>query len=254
MTPQRTPIHANATASLARRSRQTGLAFLLALPVVGYCQIYANAGRDSGVVVLSNFRSAQTPVVIVAPVVLPSSPIAAQADAGRRTSGVTAGTPSPELRQLIDLVAKQTALSPDLLHAVVAVESGYDPKAVSRKGAIGLMQLLPTTAKRFGADDLFAERDNLVAGARYLKWLMALFGDDLELTLAAYNAGEQAVMRAGRKIPPYAETQAYVKRIVALLRPLPAGAPDALDRCLPEAMPTSCLDAASTRVQVAGAS
>lgn len=80
------------------------------------------------------------------------------------------------------------------------------------------MQLLPATAKRFGVSDPFVERDNLFAGASYLKWLMGYFEGDVELVLAAYNAGEQAVVKAGRRVPQYPETQAYVRRIMADLR------------------------------------
>ena len=80
------------------------------------------------------------------------------------------------------------------------------------------MQLLPSTAKRFGASDPFDPAQNVAAGTAYMKWLMNFFGDDLELALAGYNAGEQAVVRAGRKVPPYIETRAYVKKVMATLR------------------------------------
>jgi soluble lytic murein transglycosylase-like protein len=80
------------------------------------------------------------------------------------------------------------------------------------------MQLMPATATRFGARDPYVARQNVLAGASYLKWLMSQFGNDLELVLAAYNAGEQAVLKAGGKIPPYAETQAYVPRVLAYMR------------------------------------
>jgi soluble lytic murein transglycosylase-like protein len=80
------------------------------------------------------------------------------------------------------------------------------------------MQLLPATAQRFGASDPYVARQNVMAGASYLKWLMGLFQNDLELVLAAYNAGEQAVLKAGSRIPPYPETMAYVPRVMAYLR------------------------------------
>lgn len=109
-------------------------------------------------------------------------------------------------------------ISPRLVHAVISAESNYNPTAVSPKGAIGLMQLMPATARRFGVQDPFVVRDNVYAGASYLKWLMGYFHGDLELVLAAYNAGEQAVVRAGHKVPRYAETQAYVQRVMTDLR------------------------------------
>jgi lysozyme len=122
------------------------------------------------------------------------------------------------MRTLIDEVASRNKLSPALLHAVITAESRYDARAVSSKGAIGLMQLLPATGRRFGARDLFSAEQNVAAGAGYLVWLMALFGGDLELVLAAYNAGERAVINAGCRVPPYPETRAYVKRILESLQ------------------------------------
>lgn len=101
-----------------------------------------------------------------------------------------------------------------LLHAVVKVESGYDPAALSPKGAQGLAQLLPATAQRFGTTANPPPAANLAAGARYLRWLLDRFGQRLPLALAAYNAGEGAVDRHGG-IPPYPETQAYVARVLA---------------------------------------
>jgi soluble lytic murein transglycosylase-like protein len=114
--------------------------------------------------------------------------------------------------------ARRNGLDPALLHAVIQIESGYDARAVSPKGAAGLMQLMPETARRFGAADRFAPEENLEAGARYLGHLLALFEGDLELALAAYNAGEEAVLRHGRAIPPYAETRRYVPAVLARYR------------------------------------
>ena len=108
-----------------------------------------------------------------------------------------------------------TGIDAALLHAVITVESGYNQGAVSAKGASGLMQLLPATARRYGISKLFDPAENIRGGARYLKDLLALFDNDLELALAAYNAGENAVLRAGRRLPPYAETRRYVPLVVA---------------------------------------
>lgn len=105
-----------------------------------------------------------------------------------------------------------------LLQAVVAAESGYDPHAVSSAGAVGLMQLMPETARRYGVNDRYDPADNIEAGARYLHDLMRRFNDNLSLVLAAYNAGENAVAQYGNQIPPYRETRLYVPRVMSLYR------------------------------------
>ncbi len=116
-------------------------------------------------------------------------------------------------RPLIMQAARETGLDTDLIHAVILAESAYDSKAVSPKGAMGLMQLMPATAKRFNVSDAFDPAQNISGGTRYLKFLMARFGNDLELVTAAYNAGEGAVERYGRSIPPFKETRLYVKKV-----------------------------------------
>ncbi|SDJ50156.1 MULTISPECIES: lytic transglycosylase domain-containing protein [Paraburkholderia] len=114
---------------------------------------------------------------------------------------------------LVDDVAKRIGVDKALLMAVIDVESGGDPFAVSPKGARGLMQLMPQTGARQGADDLFDPYQNVVAGTRLLDTLLATFGD-VSLALAAYNAGEGAVRKFGGTVPPYAETQKYVRRVM----------------------------------------
>ena len=123
---------------------------------------------------------------------------------------------------LIERYAKLERLDPALVKAVIAVESSFEPEAVSAKGAIGLMQIIPETGERYGvAGDATRSveqklRDpaiNLRVGTRYLHDLLALFADDLELALAAYNAGENAVTRYDNTIPPFAETREYVKLV-----------------------------------------
>lgn len=111
--------------------------------------------------------------------------------------------------------SQHTGIDAALLHAVISVESAYNPAAVSPKGATGLMQLLPATGRRYGSDNLLNPDDNVRAGAEYLKYLLKLFDNDLELALAGYNAGENAVIRHGRRLPPYVETQRYVPLVVA---------------------------------------
>ncbi|MBI4995950.1 MAG: lytic transglycosylase domain-containing protein [Rhodocyclales bacterium] len=119
---------------------------------------------------------------------------------------------------LIDSVASQYGLQSELLHAVIAVESGYDPYARSRKGAGGLMQLMPGTAKRYGVTDALDPEQNIHGGARYLRDLMRLFNGDLSLVLAAYNAGENAVRRNRNRIPQYRETVEYVPKVLTHYR------------------------------------
>ncbi|MEW8689754.1 MAG: lytic transglycosylase domain-containing protein [Candidatus Thiodiazotropha endolucinida] len=119
-----------------------------------------------------------------------------------------------ELTPIIDDVARQLHLHPGLLHAVVMVESAYNPKAISSKGARGLMQLMPATANRYGVNDSYDPIQNLQGGAQYLKDLLKMFEFDIKLALAAYNAGENAVFKYGNTIPPYPETQNYVKKVL----------------------------------------
>ncbi len=118
-----------------------------------------------------------------------------------------------DLAPLIESAASHHGLDPELLVAIIEAESGFDPFAVSRKGACGLMQLMPETAARFGVSDVFDPRDNLEGGARYLRWLLERFQGNQQLALAAYNAGEGAVDRYGG-IPPYPETRSYVSRVL----------------------------------------
>ena len=115
-------------------------------------------------------------------------------------------------------VGKKYGLDPALLHAVILAESRYNADAISRRGAIGLMQLMPNTAARYKVADAFDANQNIRGGAQYLSYLLKLFDGDLELAIAAYNAGEGAVIRNGRKIPPYPETVAYVPKVMAFYR------------------------------------
>jgi len=117
--------------------------------------------------------------------------------------------------QEILTAARLTQVPIALLQAVIQIESAYNPKALSPKGAQGLMQLMPGTAKRYGVKDSYDPASNIQGGAQYLRDLLDLFKGDVSLALAAYNAGEGAVLKYGKKIPPYRETQAYVKKVLA---------------------------------------
>jgi soluble lytic murein transglycosylase-like protein len=114
------------------------------------------------------------------------------------------------------VAAKDTQLDPALIHAVITAESNYNPNAVSHKGAVGLMQLMPDTARRYGVKpkEIRHPEKNIMAGSQYLADLIRMFDGDLALALAGYNAGENVVVRYGRKVPPYAETRAYVPRVL----------------------------------------
>lgn len=120
-----------------------------------------------------------------------------------------------QYKHLIDQTAREFKLDADLLHSIVTVESGYNPQAVSPKGAIGLMQVIPATGERFGVSRLDDPRQNLRAGARYLRFLLSQFNNDLPLVIAAYNAGEGAVQKYRNTIPPYDETRDYVAKVLA---------------------------------------
>lgn len=142
------------------------------------------------------------------------------------------GVPQSPYGQIIYDIAIRHSINPHLVAALIHVESSFNARAVSPKGAYGLMQLLPETARRFGLNkkkDLLDPKKNLEAGVKYLKWLTNRFGGDAEKILAAYNAGEGAVQRFGG-IPPYQETQNYVQKIFGLLgfsslAPAPASQP-----------------------------
>ncbi|SFW10961.1 lytic transglycosylase domain-containing protein [Nitrosovibrio sp. Nv17] len=142
------------------------------------------------------------------------------------TSPSRTGTPGRRLETgariryapIIDTVARRHALDSALIHAVVTAESAYDAAAVSKKGAAGLMQLMPETAQRYGVTDRLDPVQNLHGGARYLSDLLKMFDGNLSLALAGYNAGENSVVRHGYRIPPFAETRHYVPKVLDLYR------------------------------------
>lgn len=121
------------------------------------------------------------------------------------------------MSELIDALGAEYELDPALIRAVIQVESNFNRKAISPKGAQGLMQLMPGTVWRFSVGDVYDPHENIGAGARYLRQLLDLFQGDLSLVLAAYNAGENAVLRY-KGVPPYAETRDYVTKVLSLYR------------------------------------
>jgi soluble lytic murein transglycosylase-like protein len=126
---------------------------------------------------------------------------------------------NPNKSKFNDLIAQAAArhqVDAKLVHAVIQTESAYRPDAVSSAGAVGLMQLMPATASQFGVLDITNPEQNINGGTRYLKHLIDLFPNSLHLAIAAYNAGENSVLRHNNSIPPYPETQNYVKQVLAL--------------------------------------
>ena len=177
------------------------------------CLVLSNHATSPDAIVLIGDPAPSLPAAIVPPAALPGA-----APPDRPTSMTSAAAETPKaLRAILRDAAQRHSIPTGLLTAMVAVESGFDTRAVSAKGAKGLMQLMPDTARRFGVKDVFAAEQNIRGGAAYLRVLMNLFPEDLQLALAAYNAGEAAVLRAGRRIPAFPETQLYVRKVLTRL-------------------------------------
>jgi len=138
---------------------------------------------------------------------------------------------SPFANEIV-AAANTFGLEPALLNAVITVESNHNPAALSPKGAMGLMQLMPGTSQRFGVANPWHPEQNIRGGARYLSELLTMFDQDLVLALAAYNAGEQAVIRHGRRVPPFPETRSYVTKVIGLYRQNSPAATPATTRSL----------------------
>lgn len=185
----------------------TAVCFLLSIPVLGQARAAAPlpdvagsimAVRDQGQVVFTNV-TADAPAASLVP--------------------VSAGRAAPAAVQtILSTTAQRYDLDPGLVREVARQESDFDPHSVSGKGALGVMQLMPATARDLGVRHPFNAAENIDGGARYLKALLQRYDGSIPLTLAAYNAGPGAVDRYGRRIPPYAETRAYVKAITRRLQ------------------------------------
>jgi soluble lytic murein transglycosylase-like protein len=119
---------------------------------------------------------------------------------------------------IIQTASTAYGVDSSLVHAVISAESAYNQYAISRTGAMGLMQLMPDTARRYGVQNMMDPAENIHGGVRYLRDLLAMFKGRVDLAVAAYNAGENAVIRYGHKIPPYAETRHYVPKVLGFYR------------------------------------
>jgi hypothetical protein len=149
--------------------------------------------------------------------------------------------PPSGIDEAVRRIAAEHSLSPQLIHSVIKVESNYNTHAISSKGALGLMQLIPATARRFGVGNAFNPVENIQGGARYLRYLLDLYNGDYPLALAAYNAGEGAVARYGG-VPPFAETQNYV---ILVRRQLELARKAAADKTAAAPAPPRAIEAAA---------
>jgi soluble lytic murein transglycosylase-like protein len=163
---------------------------------------------DAGAVLLTD--QARTPAARV--VVEALTPAAPARQIGRHAA--TTPRAGSLFTEIVNQAARTQRIAPELLHAVIAVESGHTVRAVSPRGAQGLMQLMPATARAYGVTDPFDPKQNITAGAQHLRHLLDQFGQDTALALAAYNAGAGAVVRHRNRIPPFAETASYVPRVM----------------------------------------
>jgi soluble lytic murein transglycosylase-like protein len=189
---------------LFRTSLAAGFAILLLAPGRADAQIYAWRDANGTLVLSDQSIDAPTDVYVVegAPAYRTTRPVETAGTTGRYES-------------LVVEHAERHAIRPELVRAVIQVESGFNPRARSPKGAMGLMQLMPATARELGVVNPFDPEDNIRGGTRYLRQLLDRYGGDERLALAAYNAGAGAVDRYGRAVPPYRETRDYVRKVGA---------------------------------------
>ena len=209
-----------------KRLRRLGLGVWLGICGFSPAQAQIYVGYQGDGVVLSNFSSPEAGLTLLMPAALPISlEDAPQAPAPDLPLPLVAAPPAMPLpaapalprplHALFDRVGREHGLPAPLLAAVAAVESGFDARAQSPKGALGLMQLMPDTARQHGVRQVFSVEDNLRGGALHLRGLLRRFSGNTTLALAAYNAGEQAVRRAGDRVPDIEETRRYVPRVLA---------------------------------------
>jgi soluble lytic murein transglycosylase-like protein len=216
------------TLFLASAGFAVGLSFAVAVPAWADTVRLANgrsmavdAARfegDSVVLLMRGGGEIRAPRDLVVEFLPDEVPFAQDAARRALASSPTAAGPrlaSETIRTLVDRVARRVGIDERLAHAMVRVESNYEPLAISPRGAMGLMQIMPVVARRYAVRDPYDPEQNLEAGMRYFRQLATRLG--LARGLAAYNAGEQAVIRYGG-VPPYRETESYVRRVLASTR------------------------------------
>ena len=183
-----------------------------ALSGAAWGQVYVGVSESGSVVLSSNPDETASTLLIEAEKLPLPRPVSVPVEAP-----LMLAIPS-DYRQFVQEASQVTQVPSELIHAVISVESNYNPRALSPKGAQGLMQLMPNTAKRFGSANSWDPRQNILTGSKYLRWLLDFFDQNVELAVAAYNAGESAVVNAGRQIPQYSETVRYVPRVMSIFK------------------------------------
>jgi soluble lytic murein transglycosylase-like protein len=186
------------------------IVFIVMAPAVAHAQIYAWRDGNGNLVLSDKPKDRSAKTYAVSPKVGTVT-----ANTGFRTTTPVITRRASAYEDVIAAHASRHEVSPDLVRAVIQAESGFNPRARSVKGAMGLMQLMPATAAEYGVLDAFNPIENIRAGVAYLKSLLVRYKDDESLALAAYNAGPGAVERFGKSVPPYRETREYVAKIRA---------------------------------------
>jgi len=190
---------------------------LMAIGASGAGTLFAAGGGSAGttsVVRVDAHTGRLVRTVIVSPKPVAPKVISAQpVDPNVKQVEIPSPVVAADIQSIVEETANKYDVDPLLIHSVIQVESNYNRNAVSPKGAQGLMQLIPSTARRFGVKNSFDVKENVEAGVRYLKYLNSLYPNDLRLALAAYNAGEGAVAKYRNTIPPYRETEQYVYKV-----------------------------------------
>ena len=204
-------------ARLSRLPRLVLGGLLMGCGLAAQADIYRTVDPVTGTVTYTNIRPEGGAFQTVMRDPVPPPPVT-QAVIPATRPGTGFRRTGAEFASHIEDAARAYGVEPALRRAVISAESGHNPNARSRAGALGLMQLMPDTAIRYGVTNRLDPVQNIHGGARYLRDLLKMFNNDLHLAIAAYNAGEEAVMRHGRRIPPFRETIQYVPRVMKFYR------------------------------------